>query len=148
MHCELVVPGLFSADAGGRLAALELLLARGRRSRPGEDKRPEGLEAWLLESFDLEEEPLCAGALTLLAHGGDPGDARWARADPVHLQLMRDRVVFVPGAALSISRDEAQALAAALVRPPRRGSRAAGRLAARDGGPRRRPGVRGRCAAQ
>jgi len=114
MHCELVVPGLFSADAGGRLAALELLLARGRRSSPGEDKRPEGLEAWLLESFDLEEEPLCAGALTLLAHGGDPGDARWARADPVHLQLMRDRVVFVPGAALSISRDEAQSLAAAL----------------------------------
>ena len=34
----------------------------------------------------------------------------WARADPVHLQLMRDRVVFVPGAALSISREEADAL--------------------------------------
>jgi hypothetical protein len=114
MHCELVVPGLLSADAGQRLPALELLLARGRRASPGEDKRPAGLEAWLLEAFDLEEGPLCAGALTLLAHGGDPGDALWARADPVHLQLMRDRVVFVPGAAFPISRDEAQALAAAL----------------------------------
>jgi hypothetical protein len=110
MHCELVVPGLLSADAGRRLPALELLLARGRRSSPDEDGRPAGLEAWLLEAFDLAEEPLCAGALTLLAHGGDPGDAQWARADPVHLQLMRDRVVFVPGAAFSITREEAEAL--------------------------------------
>jgi hypothetical protein len=106
MHCELVVPGLFSADAGLRLPALELLLARGRRS----SLESEPLEAWLLEAFDLEEAPLCAGALTLLAHGGDPGDTHWARADPVHLQLMRDRVVFVPGAAFSIAREEAQAL--------------------------------------
>jgi hypothetical protein len=110
MHCELVVPGLLSADAEQRLPALELLLARGRHSSPDSL----GLEAWLLEAFDLEEEPLCAGALTLLAHGADPGDALWARADPVHLQLMRDRVVFVPGAAFSISRDEAQALVASL----------------------------------
>jgi hypothetical protein len=111
MHCELVVPGLFCADAGGpRLPALELLLARGRRA----SLEAEGLEAWLRVAFDLEESPLPAGALTVLAHGGEPTDALWARADPVHLQLMRDRVVFVPGEALAISHDEAQALAAAL----------------------------------
>lgn len=110
MHCELVVPGLLSADAGLRLPALELLLARGRRSSLDADQRSERLEAWLLEAFNLEEKPLCAGALTLLAHGGDPGNAHWARADPVHLQLMRDRLVFVPGAAFSISREEAEAL--------------------------------------
>jgi hypothetical protein len=111
MHCELVVPGLFSANAGEqRLPALELLLARGRRA----SLETESLEDWLRAAFDLAEGPLPAGALTVLAHGGNPGDARWARADPVHLQLMRDRVVFVPGEALSISHDEAQALAAAL----------------------------------
>jgi hypothetical protein len=112
MHCELVVPGLFSAAAERRLPALELLFARGRR----ESLEAAGLEAWLRAAFDLEEGPLPAGALSVLAHGGDPGEASWARADPVHLQLMRDRVVFVPGEALSISRDEAQALAAALNR--------------------------------
>jgi hypothetical protein len=110
MHCELVVPGLLSADAGPRLPAVELLLARGRRS----SLESERFENWLLEAFDLEETPLCAGALTLLGHGGDPGNALWARADPVHLQLMRDRVVFVPGAALSISREEADALLSTL----------------------------------
>ena len=110
MHCELVIPGLFAAPAAGRLAAAEMLLARGRcTSGPSQS-----LEAWLHEAFGLEDAPLAAGALTLLAAGGEPGGHCWTRADPVHLRLMRDRLVLVPPAALRIAHEEAEALCQAL----------------------------------
>lgn len=107
MHVELVVPGLFAAAADTRLPALELLLARGRR-KGGEPRR---LEGWLGEAFGLES-PLPAGALT----ASQPGDALWARADPVHLRLMRDRLILVPAPALAIAAEEAAALCGALER--------------------------------
>ena len=112
MHCELVVPGLFAAGAGSRFASLELLLARGH-SRAAPSQR---LEEWLQEAFDLGEGPFPAGALTLLACGGDPAEASWARADPVHLRLMRDHVVLVPSAGFELSASEASALCDALNR--------------------------------
>ena len=112
MHCELVVPGLFAAGAATRCAALELLLARGR-SRSAPSRR---LEGWLHDAFELGEQPLAAGALTLLAHGDDPGEACWARADPVHLRLMRDRLIVVPSEAFAVAREEAEALCEALNR--------------------------------
>jgi hypothetical protein len=111
MHCELVVPGLFAAPAAERLPALELLLARGRCT--GDSS--ETYETWLHDAFELEV-PLPAGALTLLAAGGEPGADWWIRADPVHLRLMRDRLVLVPSAALRIQRSEADALCEALSR--------------------------------
>ena len=107
MHCELVVPGLFAAAAQARLPALELLLARGR-ARNAEARRMEG---WLAEAFGLEGA-LPAGALT----ASQPGDALWARADPVHLRLMRDRLILVPAPALAIAAEEAAALCDALGR--------------------------------
>src|SRR5262245_26537184 len=103
MHCELVVPGLLAS--GMRLASLELLAARGRRGEP----RPQPLESWLQDAFGLSGR-LNAGAISLLGAGGAPGDAAWVRADPVHMQVMRDRVVIAPGSTLSISRDEAEGL--------------------------------------
>ena len=110
MHCELVIPGLFAAPAARRLPAAEMLLARGRcTSGPSQS-----LEAWLHEAFGLEDAPLAAGALTLLAAGGEPRGDCWTRADPVHLRLMRDRLVLVPPAALRIAREEADALCEAL----------------------------------
>lgn len=110
MHCELVIPGLFACAAGARFRALELLLARGRGST--DEARP--LEAWLGEAFGLQDEPLAAGALSLQGLGRDPGEDCWARADPVHLRLMRDRLLLVPGEALSVTREEALALTDAL----------------------------------
>jgi hypothetical protein len=110
MHCELVVPGLFAAKPPERLPALELLLARGRRHAAA----MQGVERWWLEAFELGEGPLPAGALTLLGGGGDPGEAAWARADPVHLRVMRDRLAVVPGEAFELSREEAEALCTAL----------------------------------
>lgn len=110
MHAELVVPGLFKAGSATRFAALELLLARGR-SRAAPAQR---LEGWLQEAFQLDDGPFPAGALTLLGCGGEPGNASWARADPVHLQVMRDRAVVIP--LVDISQEEADALREALNR--------------------------------
>jgi hypothetical protein len=111
MHCELVVPLLFGAGKG-RYPALELLLARGRRTV--ESPQPDRFERWLHHAFDLESERLPAGALTLIASNRDPGAGTWLRADPVHLRLMRDHVIVVPGEALEISQAEADAFCASL----------------------------------
>jgi hypothetical protein len=111
MHCELVVPSLFASPAKLRLPALELLLARGRASHAG----AESLEQWLAQAFDVDA-PLPAGVLTALGDGAEPGERRWARADPVHLRLMRDHLILVPSAAFSISRAEADSFCEVLNR--------------------------------
>ena len=113
MHCELAVPGLLGAGASDeRFPALELLLARGRR-RSGPART---VEAWLSEAFDLGDAPFPAGALTLLGCGGEPGDAPWARADPVHMRVMRDHVAVAPDDAFDVQQSEADALCEALSR--------------------------------
>ncbi len=106
MHCELVVPGLLSSQTEVRYPALELLLARGRR----ESADSLTLEQWLHEAFEQPGEALAAGALGL----ADAGDGWWARADPVHLRVLRDRVVVAPGEALQLSADETSQLIASL----------------------------------
>jgi hypothetical protein len=112
MHCELIVPGLFAEASGTRAPALELLLARGRQS----SAESQSVEAWLQEAAGLEDQPIAAGALTLLAGNGDPGESCWARLDPIHLRLMRERLIVVPSAAFSLSAAEADALIEALNR--------------------------------
>lgn len=110
MHCELLVPGLFAAPGGARLPSLELLLARGRCTSAG----TESIEDWLHDAFELGDAPLAAGALTLLGANGEPGARSWLRADPVHLRLMRDRLVLAPAVALGLKLDDAKALCEAL----------------------------------
>lgn len=111
MHVELVVPGLFHAHAGAASApALELLLARGRRSIG----LPATLEDWYAGAFGLAGTPLPAGALTALACGLAPGAAYWMRADPVHLRADRDRLLLFPSQAFSLAPEETEPLAAAL----------------------------------
>jgi hypothetical protein len=123
MHCELLLPGLLRVADFPRVPSLELLLARGRATHD----EAQSMEAWLQASFEMAQLP--AGALTVLAEEGEPGDASWVRADPVHLQLLRDRAVVVPGEALAISSEEAQALIASL------NAHFAGRLALRAATP-------------
>jgi len=102
MHCELIVPGLFAEASGTRAPALELLLARGRSAvQAGEESL--GVEAWLRAAFAVEGETLPAGALSLAGVGGEPGGECWVRADPVHLRLLRDRLIVVPPAAFALS---------------------------------------------
>ena len=110
MHAELVVPGLFGGGDGPRAPALELLLARGRRT----DADTRVLEDWVREAFELGEDAFPAGALSVLASGGSPGAEAWMRADPVHLRVMQDRAVVMPAQALELSLDEARALCEAL----------------------------------
>lgn len=113
MHCELLVPGLLSPLEGAappRLPSLELLLARGRAT----EAAPSTAEAWLAEAFRLDGLP--AGALTVLGAAEEPGEGAWARADPVHLRLLRDRAVIVPGEALALSAEEGTALVASINR--------------------------------
>jgi len=113
VHCELIVPGLLlPAASEARYPALELLLARARRESP----ESQTLEQWLQDAFDQPDGPLAAGALALASIGQDAGDAWWVRADPVHLRVLRDRVVVAPGEALQVSPAEADELADALNR--------------------------------
>ena len=116
MHAELVVPALLPrADAPPfpPTPALGLLLARGRRT----SNRRGSYELWIAAACGLVEEArLPAGALTLLAEGGEPGEAVWMRADPVHLRLGRTDLSFVPAAAFDLDALEGEALAAALNR--------------------------------
>lgn len=112
MHCELLVPGLFAGEAPAPLRAIELLLSRGRAVAEARCT----MQRWLHGAFGLEDGPGPAGALTVLGAGGEPGDACWTRADPVHLRVMRDRLVLVPGHALAIGAAEAHALCETLNR--------------------------------
>lgn len=94
-----------------RLPALQTLLARGSR----QSCAAEGVEAALCETLGIARQqdwPLAP--ITLAADGGVAGAAYWLRADPVHLQVMRDRIVLADGSAFELTQAEADALAAAI----------------------------------
>jgi len=111
----LVIPDLFpsarlleAAAHDLHVPALQTLLARGTRL----PCPAEGVEAALCEALGIARQqdwPLAP--ITLAADGGVAGDTYWLRADPVHLKVMRDRIVLADSDAFSLSRDEADALA-------------------------------------
>jgi len=110
MNVHLAVPDLIWPDRDsraaadpGRFAALETLLARGRRS-PG---AAGGFEQWLLAAWQTTGPAPHA----LVADGGAPGDGWWLRADPCSLRLNRETVVPLDAAMFELSRTEADALA-------------------------------------
>lgn len=116
MRCTLFVPDLFwpgddAAEVCQGLAArtLETLLARSDRH----EHPPVAPEAWLCQAFEVErQQDWPVASITLPLHGVDPADAYWLRADPVHLQLQRDRVAVM--ANVGVSAEEAAACIAAL----------------------------------
>jgi hypothetical protein len=125
MHVHLLIPDLLLPPARDeslpRLPALELLLARGRRTA----LHPAHQEHWLLERFGATEEGAAEdgdaegeggegngeAACALLADGGEPGGQYWVRADPVHLRVDRDALVLADSAVFALRDDEARALA-------------------------------------
>jgi len=115
MHCSLFIPDFFSAGnpaSANRLASAETLIAKGRRLR----KPPAAAEAWLFERFGARaQRGWPVAPYTLLADGGAPGNDFWMRADPVHLSVGVEGLRF-DGAALDVTRPEADALAGALNR--------------------------------
>jgi hypothetical protein len=109
MNVHLAVPDLIWPDRDtraaadpGRLAALEMLMARGRRSPSAAG----GLEEWLLAAWGTAGPAPHA----LVADGGTPGDDWWLRADPCSLRLNRETVVPLDAAMFELSRAEADAL--------------------------------------
>ncbi len=117
MHVRLVIPDLIwpgeAAELYDGLAvpALAQLASKGRRTRsPGKS-----LEAWLLEAFQVDfGDDLPAAPYSLLADGGDPGDAVWMRADPVHLHVTRDELLLADALTFTIDRSEAESLVESL----------------------------------
>ena len=115
---RFIVPHLFPPDRlrdaaadGLRLPALETLRARGRMQAGA----PRSLESVLGELFGLGMDDDAPLAPCLLKGAGvEPGDAWWLRVDPVHLQVRRDRLVPIMGAALEVQGMEAEALRASL----------------------------------
>lgn len=95
-----------------RLPALQTLLARGTR----QSCLMEGVEAALCEALGIARQqdwPLAP--VTLEADGGVAGEAYWLRADPVHLQVMRDRIVLADSDAFELTQPEADALVATII---------------------------------
>ena len=118
MHCTLLIPGLFWPRAGAdevarglEVPALRRLLARSEAQRFA----PVTPEGWLCQAFQIERgQDWPVAPLTLELDGGEPDDAYWLRADPVHLKIERHRLLLVDNALFHIAHDEAQALAATL----------------------------------
>jgi hypothetical protein len=114
----LIVPYLFpsahlleAAAPDLRLPALQTLLARGSR----QPCPAEGVEAALCVALGIpRQQDWPFAPITLAADGGVASNAYWLRADPVHLRVMRDRIVLADSDALSLSRQEADALATAI----------------------------------
>ena len=112
-NIHLLVPDLFlpqevadEACAGLALPALEWLLARAQPHPLVENT----LEAWLCDAFGVSNQAIAP--ITLLADGILPGNRYWLRADPVHIQMQRERMILQPNVVLHS--DEAAQLCASL----------------------------------
>jgi hypothetical protein len=114
MHLHLAVPDLFwpNRDAAdpGRLPALEILFARGRRKVAA----PACLEDWLLAAWGVAGGG--AAPYSLVADGGEPGEFEWLRADPCSFRVNRSELILLDAAMFEVSRAEAEALAETLNR--------------------------------
>ncbi|HST02544.1 MAG TPA: hypothetical protein VLJ84_12880 [Usitatibacter sp.] len=116
MPLDLLVPDLLlPEDAPGRLREARLphaekWLARGASLR---GPRSDALR-WIARSYGLQE-PIPSAAISRIGEGGE-AEGQWLRADPVHLRVENDGLVLHDPAALSLTLDEAEALAAALAR--------------------------------
>lgn len=114
-----LVPHLFPdprlleiAGRGLHVPGLRTLLARGTHVI----EPCEGTEEALCRALGIARQqdwPLAP--ITLQADGGEPGEAYWLRADPACFQVMRDRVVLAATGPADLTRDESDALAAAIV---------------------------------
>ena len=112
---HLLLPGEIGENACRELAlpALEKFLARSHRRSIG----PISMEAWLCQAFEVaKQRDWPVAPLTLALDGCDPGAAYWLRADPVHLQLQRNKLLLIGPGNFTISSLEADRFITALNR--------------------------------
>jgi len=108
---DLLPPPGAESIAGGQAPLLRRLLARGNTTRFA----PIATEHWLCQAFEVEARgDWPAAPLTALLDGLPAESGQWLRADPIHLQLHRDRMAVLAAPALQLSQDEADALCATL----------------------------------
>lgn len=114
----ILIPHLFPAahvvetvSSAAQTSALETLLARGRL----EPCPAEGVEAALCHAFGIQrQQDWPIAPIALEADGGKADDAYWLRADPVHLRVMRDRIVLAHSDSLGLTQPESDALTASI----------------------------------
>jgi len=114
----LVIPGAITRNprintslAALTLPALQRLLARGR----ADSGAWSGLDAWLLDAFEVQRQEDWPNApFALLGDGETPGDHCWVHADPVSLRADRNSLLLADAALLDIQPDEARAIAETL----------------------------------
>jgi hypothetical protein len=117
-HCTLLVPDLLGphdapedVDRGLAVPSLRTALARARH----ETHAAIPLEGWLCQAFEVErQQDWPVAPLTLSIDVGDAGTAYWLRADPVHLELQRDRVALMGSDMLGLTQQDAEQIVAAL----------------------------------
>ena len=109
MHVRLLITGFAPPPAtGARHPAFGKLLVRGRRTHTSWTS----LDRWLLEGFGIDTDgSLPSAPFALRGDGGDPGDAYWVHADPVHLAAGNTQVGVTGARALALGREEAEGFA-------------------------------------
>ena len=115
---QLLIPHLFppqrmleTATSAMRAPALETLLARGYlRAHPAQ-----GIEIALCQLLGIvRQQDWPIAPITIEAEGETAGSAYWMRADPVHLRVMRDRIVLADSSVLNLTQQESDALATSI----------------------------------
>jgi hypothetical protein len=116
MHLTLLIPELIWPEPEDRdtladlaCPALQSLLTRSRRT----NRPPQSLEATLTDLFGHPEDAPY-GAFRLLGEtesSVEIEEKSWLITDPVHLRFHQERMILADGGSLSITADEAQALA-------------------------------------
>jgi hypothetical protein len=113
----LFIPSLFWPHSGSGPApivpVLQTLAGRGDAA----EARCDDAQAWLCEQFNVaKQSDWPAAPVALYGAGLLPGDGFWLSADPVHLQVNRDRLILTAPGTLSVTDAEAVSLCAALNR--------------------------------
>ncbi|MEN3353062.1 MAG: hypothetical protein V7640_1220 [Betaproteobacteria bacterium] len=118
MQCTLLIPHLFwpgetaaPVTQNLELPQLTKLLARARC----DPLPPITTEGWICEAFDVaRQQDWPVAPLSLAYDGGNVGDGYWLRADPVHLNVTRDRLLLVDNSLFELRAEEAQSLVTTL----------------------------------